>query len=191
MFIPNPNFSISDPGLKRFRIPDLDPYQRLQEFFTQKVVSKLSEIWSGMFIPKPVSLWKRVFWACFRENWVYKFGHWILTFLPIPSCQWIKSREKRSNKIKEVPEDIPPVYGAEYKPKQAQEDVHPAHGSVEGQQGPVSHRQVACRSDRFRGTHQTTAKSSWPNLYHQRGQCILYSVVYNPTPLPDISLLGS
>ncbi len=22
--------------------------------------------------------WKRVFWACFRENWVYKFGHWSL-----------------------------------------------------------------------------------------------------------------
>ncbi len=20
--------------------------------------------------------WKRAFWACFRENWVYKFGHW-------------------------------------------------------------------------------------------------------------------
>ncbi len=21
--------------------------------------------------------WKRAFWACFRENWVYKFGHWL------------------------------------------------------------------------------------------------------------------
>jgi hypothetical protein len=51
---------------------------------------------------------------------------------------------------KEVPEDVPPVYGAEYKPKQAQEDVHPAHGSVEGQQGPVSHRQVACRDGKHK-----------------------------------------
>ncbi len=22
--------------------------------------------------------WKRAFWACFRENWVYKFGHWVV-----------------------------------------------------------------------------------------------------------------
>jgi hypothetical protein len=22
------------------------------------------------------SHWKRAFWACFRENWVYNFGHW-------------------------------------------------------------------------------------------------------------------
>ncbi len=25
--------------------------------------------------------WKRAFWACFRENWVYKFGH---RFHPVP-----------------------------------------------------------------------------------------------------------
>ncbi len=22
--------------------------------------------------------WKRAFWACFREIWVYKFGHWLV-----------------------------------------------------------------------------------------------------------------
>jgi hypothetical protein len=31
MFIPDPNFSISDLGLKRFRIPDPDPHQRVEE----------------------------------------------------------------------------------------------------------------------------------------------------------------
>ncbi len=25
--------------------------------------------------------WKRAFWACFRENWVYKFGHWTAEFV--------------------------------------------------------------------------------------------------------------
>ncbi len=24
------------------------------------------------------SHWKRAFWACFRENWVYNFGHWTI-----------------------------------------------------------------------------------------------------------------
>jgi hypothetical protein len=55
MFIPYPGyeffFSIPDTGSKRFRIPD--PYQRIQVFLTQKFVSKLSEIWSGMFILDP------------------------------------------------------------------------------------------------------------------------------------------
>ncbi len=44
---------ISDLGSIRFRIPNL--HQRISEFLTQKVVSKLSEIWSGMFIPDPGS----------------------------------------------------------------------------------------------------------------------------------------
>jgi hypothetical protein len=29
MFIPDPNFSIPNPGSKIFRIPDLDPHQRI------------------------------------------------------------------------------------------------------------------------------------------------------------------
>ncbi len=33
--------------------------------------------------PKTLVLydWKRAFWACFHENWVYKFGHW---------CRWYR-----------------------------------------------------------------------------------------------------
>ncbi len=56
MFIPDPNFfpsRIPDPGSKRFRIPDPYPLQRIQVFLNQKIVSKLSELWSGMFIPDP------------------------------------------------------------------------------------------------------------------------------------------
>ncbi len=36
--------------------------------------------------PKTLVLydWKRAYWACFRENWVYKFGHWTIC-LPIGS----------------------------------------------------------------------------------------------------------
>ncbi len=43
MFIPDPNISNPDPGSasKNLRI------------LTQKTVSKLSEIWSGLFIPDP------------------------------------------------------------------------------------------------------------------------------------------
>jgi hypothetical protein len=41
MFIPDPNFSIPDPGSKRFRIP----HQRIHVFLTQRNVSKLSEIY--------------------------------------------------------------------------------------------------------------------------------------------------
>ncbi len=41
MFIPDPNFSLPDPGSKRFRIPD--PHQRIEVLLTQ-IVSKLSEI---------------------------------------------------------------------------------------------------------------------------------------------------
>ncbi len=38
-------------------------------------------IYSPRNKPKPLAFchWKRAFWACFRENWVYKFGHW---------CSW-------------------------------------------------------------------------------------------------------
>ncbi len=33
--------------------------------------------------------WKRAFWACFRENWVYKFGHMPLNYF---SAQVSKAR---------------------------------------------------------------------------------------------------
>jgi hypothetical protein len=51
MFIPDPNFSIPDPGSKRFRIPD--PHQIIKEILNQNTVFKLSEIRSGMLIPDP------------------------------------------------------------------------------------------------------------------------------------------
>jgi hypothetical protein len=52
---PNSNFSILDPvyRVKRFQIQY--PHQRIKVFLTHKIVSKLSELWSGMFIPDPGS----------------------------------------------------------------------------------------------------------------------------------------
>jgi hypothetical protein len=47
------NFLIPDPGSSVKKIPDPQPHQRSKVFITQKIVSKLSEIWSGMFIPDP------------------------------------------------------------------------------------------------------------------------------------------
>jgi hypothetical protein len=51
--IPDPNFSIPDPGSEFFpsRIPD--PHQRIKAFSPPKIVSKLSEICSGLIIPDP------------------------------------------------------------------------------------------------------------------------------------------
>jgi hypothetical protein len=46
----DPDFSITDPGSKRHRIPNPDPQQRIYVFLTQKIVTKLSEILSRMFI---------------------------------------------------------------------------------------------------------------------------------------------
>jgi hypothetical protein len=54
--ISDQNFSVPEPGSKRFRILDLHfPSKNLKNLsnFNQKNVSKLSEIWSGMFIPDP------------------------------------------------------------------------------------------------------------------------------------------
>jgi hypothetical protein len=51
MFIPGPNLSISDPGSERFWIPNPHPHQRITVYLSQKIVFKLSEIWSGIFIP--------------------------------------------------------------------------------------------------------------------------------------------
>jgi hypothetical protein len=53
MFIPYTNFSIPDPRSKGFLIPDPESHQRIQVFLTQKIVSKLSEIGSGMFTLDP------------------------------------------------------------------------------------------------------------------------------------------
>jgi hypothetical protein len=39
MLIPDPNFSIPDPGPKRFRIQGPDKRQRVEVFLTQKNVS--------------------------------------------------------------------------------------------------------------------------------------------------------
>ena len=41
--ITDPNFSIPDPGSKRFQIPDPHPHQRMSVFLTPKTISKLSE----------------------------------------------------------------------------------------------------------------------------------------------------
>jgi hypothetical protein len=50
MFIPDPNFSIPDPGAKK--VPD--PHQRIKVFLTQTIFSNLSGmVRSGMFIPDP------------------------------------------------------------------------------------------------------------------------------------------
>ncbi len=68
----------------------------LKEFKEYKKVRR-SGIWRRTFSarnyrpsfrenkPKTLVLydWKRAFWACFRENWVYKFGH---SSLPVPGC---------------------------------------------------------------------------------------------------------
>ncbi len=47
--------SYADPGcLSRIRIFSIpDPHQNIVSILTQKIVSKLSEIWSGLFIPDP------------------------------------------------------------------------------------------------------------------------------------------
>jgi hypothetical protein len=49
---PGSEFSNPDPGLKGFRIPNPDPPKNLN-ILTLKIVSKLSKIRSGMYIPDP------------------------------------------------------------------------------------------------------------------------------------------
>jgi hypothetical protein len=44
-------FPVRSSWVKRFLIPDPDPHKR--SIFNPKIVSKLSEIYSGMFIPDP------------------------------------------------------------------------------------------------------------------------------------------
>ncbi len=57
MFIPDLDFSILDPGSGFFhpRVADPDPKHWMDkkiQFFTPKIVSKLSDIWSEMFMPE-------------------------------------------------------------------------------------------------------------------------------------------
>jgi hypothetical protein len=47
-------FRIPDPGSKRFRVPDPNHPKRNLNILNPKAVSKLSEIFSGMFIQDPV-----------------------------------------------------------------------------------------------------------------------------------------
>jgi hypothetical protein len=49
VFIPDPDYSLPDPGSKWYGIPD--PQKRGNVFLTQKIVYNFSEIWSRMFIP--------------------------------------------------------------------------------------------------------------------------------------------
>jgi hypothetical protein len=55
MFIPDPNFSIPDPRSRVKKIPDpgFGYASKNLIFLAQKIVSKLSEKLSGMFIPDP------------------------------------------------------------------------------------------------------------------------------------------
>ena len=58
MFILDPDFNISDTvsqiqGQKDSGSEIPDPDQRFFVFLTQKIISKLSKIWSWMFIPDP------------------------------------------------------------------------------------------------------------------------------------------
>jgi hypothetical protein len=46
--IPDPNFSIQDPGSRVDKIPD--PHQRITVFLTQKTATKFSKIGSSKFI---------------------------------------------------------------------------------------------------------------------------------------------
>jgi hypothetical protein len=53
--IPDPNFSIPDPGSKRFLIPNPDPHKKCLVFIALKTVSKLSKNYLGCSsrIPDP------------------------------------------------------------------------------------------------------------------------------------------
>ncbi len=54
-FISDPNFSIPDPGsrVKKMRRSQIRIRIKDSIIFTEQIVSKLSEIWSKMFIPDP------------------------------------------------------------------------------------------------------------------------------------------
>jgi hypothetical protein len=76
MFIPDPIFSIPDPGLTRFRIPDPDPHQRTEVYFTRNIDTRFSKIRSGTFIRDVHSgIWVWIFFSSRipdPEPWVKK-----------------------------------------------------------------------------------------------------------------------
>jgi hypothetical protein len=47
--VPDPSFSIPDPGMPKIPVPD--PHQRIKAFLSQKTDTKFSKIRSGMLIP--------------------------------------------------------------------------------------------------------------------------------------------
>jgi hypothetical protein len=52
MFIPDPIFPVTDPGLSADKIPDPVPHPRIPHpFVTQKTDTKFSKIRSRLFIP--------------------------------------------------------------------------------------------------------------------------------------------
>ncbi len=54
MFFPDSNFFIPDPRYEFFPSRILDPHaSKNLRLLTQKIISKLSEIWPGLFIPYP------------------------------------------------------------------------------------------------------------------------------------------
>jgi hypothetical protein len=62
MFILDPNFSIPDPTfihpgyqIRNLSIPDPGSASKNLSILTQQIVSKLSKIWCGLFIPYPGS----------------------------------------------------------------------------------------------------------------------------------------
>ncbi len=55
MFIPDPIFFHPGSRIQGHNDPGSRIQIRIKEFLTEKIVSKLSEIWSGMFIPDPGS----------------------------------------------------------------------------------------------------------------------------------------
>ncbi len=46
-WIPDPNFSIPDPGFNIKKIPDPDPHQRVTVFLTPKIVYKFRNYYTG------------------------------------------------------------------------------------------------------------------------------------------------
>jgi hypothetical protein len=64
MFIPDPNFSITDPGTKRFRIPTPDPYPRILSIFNLFLSFRKNNLGYSSRIPNPYffhpEFWMRI-----------------------------------------------------------------------------------------------------------------------------------
>jgi hypothetical protein len=81
--IPDPNFSVPDPG---FAPKNLN-------ILTQKIVYKLLEIWSGLFIrdpdPDPGS-WSRISWFFIPGSKMHRIPdpqHWVFKYYNC--CRWV------------------------------------------------------------------------------------------------------